>query len=145
MKQNQKLKAAAGILMLLLCLFFISGCSIKPGGSSQPPQDGASGTGITVTVRLVSTEKTILDQQVVLTDDMTAGRAVKDACQSQRMAYVVEDGLYSSFDGIASTQTDGWLFYYNGELPDNGADDVVLNDGDIVEFRFVNFDEAFKL
>ena len=84
-----------------------------------------------------------MDQQVTLTNDLTAGRAVKDACQNQKMAYTEQDGMYISFQGITSTDTDGWLFYLNDELPDRGANDVTVSDGDVVEFRYVNYDEAF--
>ena len=142
MKQTKsRVLAAVAVLMMLVAV--CAGCSVKPAGQEGQSSDGVAGVAVQVTVKIVSTEKTILDQQISFPEEVTAGRAVKDACQSQNMAYVVKDGLYSSFDGIDSTQTDGWLFYLNDELPDRGADDVTVSDGDVVEFRYVNYDKAF--
>jgi hypothetical protein len=142
MIQKIKNNVMAAVAVLVLAAMFFAGCTIKPAGQGEESSIDSSGT-LQVTVKLVSTETTILDQQMSYDGEVTAGRAVKDACQRRNMAYVVEDGLYSSFNGIASTQTDGWLFYLNDQLPDRGADDVTLSAGDVVEFRYVNYDEAF--
>ena len=136
-KQNRIVRPIALVAAILWTFFLVTGCSSQTGGA------GESQVGTIVTVRIISQEATILDQQVTLTNDLTAGRAVKDACQSQKMAYTEQDGMYISFQGITSTDTDGWLFYLNDELPDRGANDVTVSDGDVVEFRYVNYDEAF--
>ena len=136
-RQNKITRPIALVVAILWTFLLMTGCSSQSGGADH------SQVGITVTVRLISAEETILDLQVTLTDDLTAGRAVKDACQSQNMAYTEQDGMYISFQGITSADTDGWLFYLNDELPDRGANDVTVSDGDVIEFRYVNYDEAF--
>ena len=86
-KQNRIVRPIALVVAILWTFFLLTGCSSQAGGT------GESQVGTTVTVRIVSQEATILDQQVTLTNDLTAGRAVKDACQNQKMAYTEQDGI----------------------------------------------------
>jgi hypothetical protein len=59
------------------------------------------------------------------------------------ITYTVESGYFDNIGGFASTDSgDGWLFYYNGELPSVGAESITLNEGDTVAFRWGNYYEA---
>jgi len=73
----------------------------------------------------------------------SAGDAVKKVCQMLDAEYTVKDGMYDRFNGKASTQTDGWLLYINGEVAQVGADAYKVKANDLLEFRYVNYDEAY--
>lgn len=68
-----------------------------------------------------------------------------ETMQEENIAFTVENGFFDNIGGFASTQSDGWLLYYNGELAAVGAADIQLTDGDVVEFKWENYDEAFTL
>ncbi len=132
---KKKLLALCGAV-LMVTVFILSGCSDKGASSYKDP--------VTVAVKIVSTEKTVLEEEVTLEkEDATAGAAVMQACQNKKLAYTKDQGMYDGFDGITSTQTDGWLLYVNDELAEKGADEQTVAEGDVVIFQYVNYDEAF--
>ena len=156
MKQKKLIFPLVVLAMISMLLF--SACSKEDGSSNSSSTSNTSGSssttneteneestqGISVSVQIVKDDETLLDTTVTLEDEeATAGDAFKQACQDATMAYTVTDGLYDGFAGYTSTETDGWLFYHNGELADTGADDTPVADGDVVSFQYENYDEAF--
>ena len=73
----------------------------------------------------------------------TAEEAILGICQSNKVSYTYENGFFDNFGGIASTQTDGWLLYVDGKLSDFGAKETVVKEGTVIEFKYVNYNEAF--
>ena len=65
------------------------------------------------------------------------------ACQSKKLAYTNDSGLYDNFDGVASTETEGWVFLYNGETVMVGADEQEIKSGDTVEFIYGAYSDYF--
>ena len=59
--------------------------------------------------------------------------------------YEKADGFYSSFDGIQSTKTDGWLLYINDAMAEKGAEEQPIADGDVITWKYVNYAEAFPV
>lgn len=139
----KKFSRRTGVLVLCMAVVFsmaalFTGCNVKQPGET------AEG-GIAVKVKITDAEQTVLleEETRVQEDEANAGQAVKNACQSKGFAYQEKDGLYDGFGGVESTKTDGWLFYLNGEQPEVGANDAPVKEGDLVEFRYLNYDEAF--
>lgn len=97
-------------------------------------------------VKIISAEETLLETEVEVSgENPTVKDALLAACQQEKMAYTNKDGLFDNFGGIASTTEDGWLFYFNGELPDKGVSDVLLEkEGEnLIEMKYENYNEAF--
>lgn len=78
-----------------------------------------------------------------LSRDCTAGDATKLACQIHSIVLDSEVSSYGLFvKGISGVENgmfgdmSYWLFKVNGETPEVGADYVILNDGDLVEWVY---------
>ena len=122
------------IIALLMTVMLFTACGEKDSIKAQ--------------VRIISAEETLLDTEVEVSgENLMVKDALLKACQDNKMAYTNKDGLFDNFNGIASTLEDGWLFYFNGELPDKGVYDVPLKkDGEnLIEMKYVNYAEAFDL
>ena len=120
------------ILSLVLLISF-SGCLSKPAP-------------VYATVKITAlNQQVILEESCRLPSDSTAADAIGVACRSAKIAYQDKNGLYDNFNGISSGKEEGWLFYYNGTLSEYGVRQTKLtNDGEnLVEMRYVNFNEAF--
>lgn len=74
-----------------------------------------------------------------------AADAIIKACQSQKIAYTLKNGLFDGFGGIKSTEKDGWILYINNSLSPLGAKEMNVSAGDVIEFRYVNYDAVFDL
>ena len=122
------------IIALLMTAMLFTACGEKDSIKAQ--------------VRIISAEETLLDTEVEVSgENLMVKDALLKACQDNKMAYTNKDGLFDNSNGIASTLEDGWLFYFNGELPDKGVYDVPLKkDGEnLIEMKYVNYAEAFDL
>lgn len=80
--------------------------------------------------------------------DLPAGATAADliiaVCQAQGIPYTFNDGMFDNFNGVASTDSAGWLLYVDGELAELGANDIVVESEDtVVEFRYISYQEAF--
>lgn len=128
----RKMALVAVVIIALTAIF--AGCANAP---MEGPQ-------ISVNV-VITAEEELLKEDVLVNEESTADKAILIACQSKKLAYTLKDGMFDYFGAIASTQTDGWLFYVNGTLADVGAAQYKLQDGDVVEFIYQNYDEAFTL
>lgn len=137
--KNLKKRAGAWLLASLLFVMaaFFAGCD---NGQTESVENG-----ISVTVKITNAEPTVvLEETVTIAQDQAnAGQAVKTACQSKNFAFTESNGMYDGFGGEMSTETDGWLLYINGEQAQVGANDSAVVEGDVVEFRYENYDEAF--
>lgn len=123
------------ILSTLLLLFVFAGALAGCSGGKQT----------TVSVKITSPDATIVDTTVTVTDDSpTASKAIIQACQADKIAYTVTDGLFDGFGGLTSTKEEGWLFYVNGVLSQTGAETTAVQEGDLVEFRYENYTQAFS-
>ena len=127
---------------VLLLLLVLAVALVFAACSSGGNEDAAKVTGTVV----ITADTEILNVEVSVPEDQaTADQAFIQACKDNNVTYTYENGMFDNFGGKASTQTDGWLFYTNGELADVGAKDVKLTEGFKVEFKYENYDEAFNL
>lgn len=129
-----------------LCLTCMILLGLTACGGAGGADSSAGEAAYTATVKIISTDDTLLDSQVSLSEtESTCKDALVKACQAKKLAYVDNNGLFDGFGGIASTQEDGWLFYFNGVLADKGLGDTPLVAGgdNTIEMRYVNYNEAF--
>lgn len=122
----------AGLLCAIIMLLpALAGCSA--------PKTVKAAVKITSATAEVVLEKTV----DVTGSNPTAKDAIVEACKAGDVYYTLANGMFDNFNHEASTKTDGWLLYVNDKLADVGAESYTLQEGDKVEFRYVNYDEAF--
>lgn len=152
---NSKSKlASAGALIaafaMVACLG-LAGCSSSSNDSTAESPAGSSvGSSmaaeaqedISVTVNIGGNENNGLEaatETVVL----PANSSVTEALNATSYVIVSENGNYGTFvtsiNGVASTDATAWVYTVNGEQIEMGADECMLNDGDIVEWTLVDF------
>ncbi len=107
---------------------------------------GKTSTPTNVIVKINSDSYT-LNAAITLTDaNPTAADAIIAACQKDKIAYTVNNGLFDGFAGIKSVYNEeGWLLYINDILAEVGAEQTTIKEADVVEFRYVNYNEAFGM
>jgi len=129
------MKKFLSLLLCFLCvLLLLTGCQT---------------TGETVTGSVVITTvdgEEILNTPITLNGkNATALEAITKVCQDNDIPYTLKNGMLDNFGNLASTATDGWLLYYNGELAQVGAKSIPLTEGFLIEVRYLNYDEYFTL
>ncbi len=118
-------------VILSLLFLMLSACSV-----------GEQGKTIQGEVKIYTEDTTVLSEMVT-TSKNNAEDVLIEACQKQKIPYTLESNLFDNFGGIASTKTDGWILFVNGEVAQTGAYQVMLEDGFLVEFQYVNYDTIF--
>lgn len=126
------MKKIIAALLVLVMMFTFAACS----------QNGEE--MIEVNVRISSYTFDINGPAWVSPAYATAGEAVQNFCNEQKLAFFANNGLYDGFGGEYSTLTEGWLLYINDKISDVGADTAKIKNGDVVEFRYVNYEVTFN-
>lgn len=93
----------------------------------------------------VFTEDTAILSEDVKTHATNVEDVLVQTCREHKIPYTLTNNMFDNFGGIASTQTDGWILYVNGEVAQAGAKFIPLEDNFLVEFKYVNYDEVFNL
>jgi len=70
---------------------------------------------------------------------MTAADLLIAAMDAQELTYTIDNGYFDNIGGYASTDSEGWLFYYNDELAPVGAKAITLAEGDTMAFRWESY------
>ncbi|MCI8553415.1 MAG: DUF4430 domain-containing protein [Clostridiales bacterium] len=135
-------KKFAGVLLATILL--LTGLTACGGDTTPPKEDTPLPADISVSVKIVGQTAALADGTAELpADDATAEKAIRQVCDAGQVAYTFQNGMFDHFGGEDSTNTDGWLLYINDVLSDVGASQAKVADQDRVEFRYVNYDEAF--
>ncbi len=92
---------------------------------------------------VILTEDTAVLSEEVSTQCQDVEEVLVETCQKNKIPYTLTNNMFDNFGGIASTQTDGWILYINGEVAQAGAKFIPLEDNFLVEFKYVNYDEIF--
>lgn len=117
--------------VLLFALLF-AGCT---------PKEAETVTG---TAKVDYQGEVLLEKSISVPKEKTnASEAFLAAFQEEKFPYTLNDGMFDSLGGYDSTMQDGWILYHDGNLTDVGAEDTLLEDGFLVEFRYVNYTEVF--
>ena len=108
---------------------------------------GCTGEKVSVNVSVkISADYDIVNTSLEVTSkEPHASDAIIRACQNRKIAYTLTDGLFDGFGGLKSTKTDGWLFYVNGQIAQMGAEDTPIKDGDVIEFKYENYESAYGM
>lgn len=79
------------------------------------------------------------------TEEITVFELLCKICADQNIEYGHLDGYVNSVDGLDNAADRGWLYYFNGEMPDVGAADYTIVKGfdNTVEFKYMKYTEAF--
>lgn len=65
---------------------------------------------------------------------------MRRAMREEKLPLVIEGGYVSAVGGLApggAGPMSGWTFTVNGEMPMEGCDEILLKDGDVVEWTYV--------
>ena len=135
MLKTKSFKIYSWVVVIILLSIVLAGCSNTRTDVNK----------MSVTVTIATVQEVLLSEIISINEGSTADKAIVAACQSKKLAYTLKDGMFDYFGTIASTQTDGWLFYINGELADIGAAQYIIKAGDALEFKYENYDDAFTL
>lgn len=78
--------------------------------------------------------------------EITAFELLEKICADQNIEYGHLDGYVNSVDGLDNAADRGWLYYFNGEMPDVGASDYTIIKGfdNTVDFKYMKYSEAFS-
>ena len=151
---NRMKKWSAIFTAIVLCFAFTA-CTDKAEENTAPESDMSVPRGITVTVN-ATCEDALADYEVPFEDGVvipattvtleegdTAYTALVKICELEvidllvsgesTMAYVRGIGGLSEMD---CGNESGWTYTVNGEMAAVGAGDYVLQDGDILEWRY---------
>lgn len=106
---------------------------------------GCSSKGITVHVKLTGQNDVVLyDKDVQVTANPAfAIHATEAALKDGKVEYKSDNGFFTSFAGVDSTNTDGWLMLINDKMAQLGANEQPIAAGDKIEWKYLNYDKAF--
>ena len=79
------------------------------------------------------------------TAEITAFDLLKKICDDEGIELSHLDGYVNGIDGYSNTADKGWVYYFNGEMPDVGPADYTIAKGhdNVVEFKYLKYSEVF--
>lgn len=97
------------------------------------------------TINIIEDGELKYSAQYENTAEITAFELLCKICDDQNIEYGHLDGYVNSIDGLDNAADRGWLYYFNGEMPDVGAADYTIVKGfdNTVEFKYMKYSEAF--
>lgn len=143
--------------VLAACLLLLATLSLTACASESTTNEASTGPSDAEFVHVDPTEQEEISATVIvdssevddpvsadITIDVPAGITAYDALQCTSLGIESTRTTYGeyvvSIEGLAEGQngpTSGWTFTVNGQRPDTAASEVVLNDGDVVEWKYV--------
>ena len=88
-------------------------------------------------------ENGMLMEEAAIAGDLKEGATIMDAtiktCQVMGISYDYSQGYISMLADVSAGDCggwSGWLVKVNGEFPEVGADELVINDGDTIEWIY---------
>lgn len=142
---NGRFSKVAATMAAAFLMMALAGCG------QQPSSDVGDARDITVSLIVDGTmgdKGIIFDEEINLDEGMTAYDALLasglelELDQSSSAPYVTGIGGLTNADG---TMNSGWLLTLNGEMPLEGASDLVLRDGDVIIWTWwLDATEAFS-
>lgn len=79
------------------------------------------------------------------TEEITAFELLKKLCDDEGIELSHLDGYVNGIDGYNNTADEGWVYYFNGEMPNVAASDYTILKGhdNVVEFKYLKYSEVF--
>lgn len=146
MKATKKMmmRVAAGMsAALLVAALGLAGCSSEESANEESPTFSTESRidQIEVPVKVLNRagdDQTYFDEVVTIGEGSTA----LDVLQATGLELDVQNGEYGLFvNGVNGVETEGmkgWVYTVNGEQVQTAADQTYLNDGDTVEWTYID-------
>lgn len=138
--------ASAALLAAAVGLF---GCA--SGGQQASSADSSAGFSTESTIAQIEIPVKVTspgaDEQVAYDETVTIGEGstALDVLQATGLELDAQQGDYGMFvnavDGLANEGMKGWTYTVNGEQVQVPADQTYLNDGDVVEWSYIDMSE----
>ena len=132
-------------LFMLSTVMVLSVTACSSEKSAVYTKDEGSSTNITFELKAVDdTEKSMVDASIeVVGEDANLMEIMDWYFEENEINFEQENGLVETIGDLAADAENGWLLYVNDEMSDVGAADYIPADGDVAEWRYVNYAEAF--
>ena len=77
--------------------------------------------------------------------EITVFELLKKLCDDEEIELSHLDGYVNGIAGYSNTGDEGWVYYFNGEMPDVGPESCTIAKGhdNLVEFKYLKYSEAF--
>ena len=142
------MKKITTILLTLLLGFAMAGCTTQD--DADTPEDVVNPTNLTFSLTDgtdnpdVENFTTIDEDPFIAEEGSTVLEATELYCMSHDMSITIEkNGSYvTEINGFTQgdyTDTTGWVFTVNGEMPDVGAGEITVEEGDKIAWNFIDF------
>ncbi len=138
--------ASAALLVAAVGLF---GCA--SGNQQASSADSSAGFSTESTIPQMGIPVKVTspgaDDQVVYDETVTIGEGATalDVLQATGLELDAQQSEYGMFvnavDSLANEGMKGWTYTVNGEQPQVSADQTYLNDGDVVEWSYIDMSE----
>ena len=136
------------IFFTLMMLFTLAACSPQENADSQDPVVNPTNLTFSLTNETENPDvegfTTIEDDPFIAEEGSTVLEATELYCMSHDMTITIEkNGSYvTEINGFAQgdySDTTGWIFTVNGELPDVSAGEITIEEGDKIVWSFIDF------
>ncbi len=99
---------------------------------------------VQVHVKITDNGSIIMDYPITVTGMApNAAMAFEKGCKQKNISYTYENGVFDCFNGLNSTETEGWMFYINNSAVNTSVKDCILKENDKLEFRYANYNHRF--
>lgn len=136
------------ILLTLTLLFTLAACSTQDAADSPDPVVNPTNLTFSLTDGTENPDvegfTAIEEDPFIAEEGSTVLEATELYCMSHDMSITIEkNGSYvTEINGFAQgdySDTTGWIFTVNGELPDVGAGEITIEEGDKIVWSFIDF------
>lgn len=133
-------KRIISVIFAVLIAVAVAGCAGNDACVFDAAQN-SSARDVKVTVKVVNGDETLADQEVTIrnADTPTAFHATKGALDFAGVDFINAGGFVSSIGGTDGTDEAGWLLYRNGAITEFGFEEQTVEDGDQLEWRYLNY------
>ena len=78
-----------------------------------------------------------------LEKDTSTAQLITTFLQYKNIDIQISDGMIVSIDNTENSDSEGWLFYINGELAQVGVNDYIPQKDDKLEIKYLSYSVAF--
>lgn len=138
MKKRISLSVLSCVLVVLIAVTALTGCTLGKTGAGSVVNEGDIGKGGTSFAFEVTDDKSVVTKFTVFTDEETVGAALLEVGliegdESDFGLYVkVVNGVKADYDADQAY----WAFYVNGEFALSGVDTTEIEPGKIYAFIY---------
>jgi len=160
---NKRVKSLILVALMIIAMMSFAGCKDDAdigiiGGADGPTQiivaDKLDNTIIDTNVYTAELSidypddsglEDLEDVEIIIVDGTTVLEALTTYAKANNLVVSVEQGVspyVTNIGGVTATDDTGWVFEVNDEMVMVSAGELVLKDGDEVDWEFVTWDEV---